>query len=106
MDLSDPQKDEDAGAAIGEPQASGMRPQASLSSSTQARPTMSTSAPRIVSGFGAERCEDVDAQRRRLDREESSRAAVRRDDWQRGRARDFQDRDLDRGAGGPWHAGR
>ena len=67
---------------------------------------MSTSAPRIVSGFGSERCEDVDAQRRRLDREESSRAAVRRDDWQRGRARDFQDRDLDRGAGGPWHAGR
>ena len=143
VDLSDPQKDEDAGAAIGEPQASGMRPQASLSSSMQARPTMSTSAPRIVSGFGAERCEDVDAQRRRLDSEESSRAAtmstsaprivsgfgaercedvdaqrrrldreessrhaVRRDTGSAGRARDFQNRDLDRGAGGAWHAGR
>jgi hypothetical protein len=68
--------------------------------------TMSTSAPRIVSGFGAERCEDVDAQRRRLDREESSRHAVRRDTGSAGRARDFQNRDLDRGAGGAWHAGR
>ena len=42
-------------------------------------------ATRIVSGFGAERCDDVDAQRRRLDQEESARSVVRIDNWQRGR---------------------
>jgi hypothetical protein len=45
-----------------------------------------------VSGFGFERCEDIDVQRSRLDEEALSRAAVRRDAWERGRARDFQDR--------------
>ena len=45
-----------------------------------------------MSGFGAERCADVDVHRSRFDEEALSRAAVRRDAWQRGRARDFQDR--------------
>ena len=75
-------------------------------SSTQATPMRPAAATRIVSGFGAERCDDVDAQRRRLDQEESARSVVRIDNWQRGRVRDFQDRDIDRGLGGAWQAGR
>ena len=78
----------------------------SPASSTQATPTTPATATRIVSGFGAERCDDVDAQRRRLDQEESARSVVRIDNWQRGRVRDFQDRDIDRGLGGAWQAGR
>ena len=60
----------------------------------------------VVSGFGDERCEDVDAQRRTRDREALSRAATRSDEGQRGRARDILDRDLDRSAGSAWRAGR
>jgi len=65
----------------------------------------STRSARIVSGFGTERCEDVDVRRRQLDQDALQRASVRQEEWQRGRARDMQDRDLDRSAGGAWHAG-
>ena len=60
----------------------------------------------VVSGFGDERCADVDAQRQQLDQQALRRASARRDSGQRGRARDVQDRDLDRSSGGAWHAGR
>lgn len=63
-------------------------------------------APRVVSGFGDERVDDVFNMRQRLDADEQVRARQRREEGTRGRARDFANRDLDRSAGGPWQAGR
>ena len=62
--------------------------------------------PRIVSGFGRERIEDVASHGRRLDRETLARAASRRAEGSRGRMTGFDGEDLDRAAGGPWQAGR
>ena len=60
----------------------------------------------VVSGFGAERTEDVLGDRERRDRDAVTRARVRREDGVRGQARDFQGNDLDRSAGGAWSLGR
>lgn len=66
-------------------------------------------APRkqqVVSGFGGERCEDVVAPREQLDADMLQRAGKRREQGLRGRVLDLFDRDVDRCAGGAWHAGR
>ena len=85
----------------------GSAPLADPVSKSTARPARGpTTRHGIVSGFGAERSEDIVGDRRRLDAEAVVRGTRRRDNGERGRARDHQDSDLDRGAGGPWHAGR
>ena len=61
---------------------------------------------RIVSGFGAERVEDVAADQRRRIAEGAQRGDERRVTGARGRMTDHTGADLDRGAGGAWHAGR
>ena len=53
-----------------------------------------------------ERCENILADRRRLDEEALQRAAERREQGVRGRVRDVQNCDLNRSAGGAWQAGR
>ena len=63
-------------------------------------------APRIVTGFGSERIDDVRAHEARREAEALERHTHRADEGDRGRMRDAEDRDLDRGAGGPWQAGR
>jgi hypothetical protein len=60
---------------------------------------------RVVTGFGVERVEDVLAHERRREVEGVRRGSQRREAGERGRARDLENRDLDRGAGGPWQAG-
>jgi hypothetical protein len=60
---------------------------------------------RVVTGFGVERVEDVLAHERRREVEGVRRGSERREAGERGRARDLENRDLDRGAGGPWQAG-
>ena len=62
--------------------------------------------PRIVTGFGRERVEDVVAHAARLSKEEDQRARQRYEEGQRGRMRDWNDNDLDRSGGTAWHAGR
>ena len=61
---------------------------------------------RVVSGFGAERIEDVRAHGERVEAEALVRAARRREEGTRARATGFDGEDIDRGAGGAWHAGR
>ena len=66
----------------------------------------SSRRPRIVTGFGAERVEDVAADEARRWQEGAQRGSRRRDAGERGRAVDFHGNELDRSAGGAWHAGR
>ena len=79
---------------------------------TEVRGKASTSAQapargaRVVSGFGAERIEDVRAHGERVEAEALVRAARRREEGTRGRATGFDGEDIDRGTGGAWHAGR
>ena len=61
---------------------------------------------RIVSGFGAERVVDVAADERRRIAEGARRGDERRETGARGRMTDGTGADLDRSAGGAWHAGR
>lgn len=61
---------------------------------------------RIVTGFGAERVEDVAADERRRIAENARRGDERRETGTRGRVTDCTGADLDRSAGGAWHAGR
>ena len=61
---------------------------------------------RIVTGFGAERVEDVAADEARRLQEGAQRGSHRRDTGERGRATDLYGNALDRSAGGAWHAGR
>ena len=60
----------------------------------------------IVSGFGSERVDDVVADETRRIAEGARRGDKRRQDGTRGRMTDSTGADLDRGAGGKWHAGR
>ena len=76
------------------------------SSVPNASQRVSGARSRVVSGFGEERVEDVAGDEERRCREGILRAARRRESGERGRARDFQDRDLDRGCGGAWRLGR
>ena len=62
--------------------------------------------PRIVTGFGPERVDDVAAEERRRVAEGVRRGVARRDEGTRGRMTNFGGEDLDRGAGGPWQARR
>ena len=62
--------------------------------------------PRIVTGFGNERVDDVVADEARRVEGGVHRAARRREEGERGRMRDWDNNDLDRGAGGAWHTGR
>ena len=62
--------------------------------------------PRIVTGFGRERVDDVSAHEARVSRDENRRARQRCEEGQRGRMRDWGDNDLDRCEGGAWHAGK
>ena len=61
---------------------------------------------RIVSGFGEERVEDVVGLGARREEEALARHRMRAMEGARGRAVDFQGRDLDRGAGGAFSLGR
>ena len=63
-------------------------------------------AGRIVSGFGAERVDDVAADLRRSEADGAQRARQRREEGTRGRMTDASGRNLDRGSGGAWHTGR
>ena len=60
---------------------------------------------RIVTGFDR-RIDDVAAYEAHRTAEEGQRAAARRNEGTRGRMTGFGGEDLDRGAGGAWHAGR
>ena len=60
----------------------------------------------IVSGFGRERVEDVAADEARRIADGARRGDERRREGLRGRMVDRNGNDLDRGAGGAWHAGR
>ncbi len=60
----------------------------------------------IVSGFGDERVDDVAADEARRIAEGARRGDERRREGDRGRMVDRSGNDLDRGAGGAWHAGR
>ena len=60
---------------------------------------------RIVTGFDR-RIDDVAGDEARRSAEEAQRAAARRNAGTRGRMTGFSGEDLDRGAGGAWHAGR
>ena len=62
--------------------------------------------PRIVTGFGRERVDDVSAHEARISRDENQRAKQRYEGGLRGRMRDWDDNDLDRSEGGAWHAGK
>ena len=64
------------------------------------------SRPRIVTGFGEERVDDVAADEALRLEAGVRRAARRRDEGERGRVRDWDDNDLDRSTGAAWHAGR
>ena len=62
--------------------------------------------PRIVMGFGDERIDDVRAHDATMEADALDRHEHRVNEGDRGRMRDADGRDLDRGAGGAWHAGR
>ena len=83
---------------------------ASVSGRPKAMPCASRllghSRPRIVTGFGAERVEDVAAHEARRVDEGVRRAEHRRAEFERGRMRGLDDNDLDRSTGSAWHAGR
>ena len=64
------------------------------------------SAPRIVSGFGSERVENVASHERQRESEAMARASRRSAEGCRGRMTGFSGEDLDRAAGGPWQTGR
>ena len=61
---------------------------------------------RIVKGFGSECVEDVARDEERRIAQGVRRGDRRREQGTRGRMVDFSGADLDRGAGGAWHAGR
>ena len=63
-------------------------------------------APRIVSGFGSERVENVASHEQQRENEAMARASRRSAEGSRGRMTGFGGEDLDRAAGGPWQAGR
>ena len=60
---------------------------------------------RVVGGFGNERCEDVLADRARLDAEQHARQVHRVQEDERDRMTDLTGEDLDRSAGSAWKAG-
>ena len=59
-----------------------------------------------MTGFGAERIDDVAAHVCTVETEALQRAAGRSDEGTRGRMTGFDGQDLDRGAGGAWRIGR
>ena len=63
-------------------------------------------APRIVTRFGDERIDDVRVHDANMEADALHRHEHRVNEGDRGRMRDADNRDLDRSAGGPWHAGR
>ncbi len=85
-----------------------LRPAAAAVSSVSAETAVGgeSQRPRIVTGFGSERVEDVAADEARRVSEGVQRAGRRREDGSRGRMVDLQGRELDRGAGGAWQARR
>ena len=78
----------------------------SLMSSTDPSRLPVPNRPRIVIGFGSERIDDEVAGEARRVEGGVHRAARRREEGERGRMHDWDNNDLDRGAGGAWHAGR
>ena len=69
-------------------------------------PVAASGGARIVTGFGNDRVEDVAADERRRVADGAQRGSQRREDGTRGRMATFGGVDLDRSAGGAWHAGR
>ena len=57
-------------------------------------------------GFGNERIDDVRAYDANMEADALDRHEHRVNQCDRGRMRDADNRDLDRSAGGAWHAGR
>ncbi len=84
----------------------GARAMSFLHRQPESAPGPAVDRGRIVSGFGAERVDDVDAQRRTLDAQMAKTASARAKDGSRGRAVDMQGNDLDRGEGVGWRSGR
>ena len=79
---------------------------ASSSSDRAVMDTSLTTGPRIVTGFGHERVENVAEHERASLRRAIDVARARRDQATRGRTRDFDGDDLDRSHGGPWQLGK
>ena len=79
-----------------------------LASSSAASAKPRGGAPRIVTGFGAQRVEgsSLGEIEGRTDAEQCQRARERREQGGRGGARDLQGNELDRGAGAAWRAGK
>eukprot|EP00929_Paragymnodinium_shiwhaense_P059779 TRINITY_DN29917_c0_g1_i2.p1 TRINITY_DN29917_c0_g1~~TRINITY_DN29917_c0_g1_i2.p1 ORF type:complete len:1325 (+),score=323.59 TRINITY_DN29917_c0_g1_i2:71-4045(+) len=75
-------------------------------SPASAAAAVSPQRPRIVSGFGSERVDDVAADEARRMREGASRGDWRRQEGLRGRMIDMSGQDLDRAAGGAFSVGR
>ena len=69
-------------------------------------PMLQHKRPRIVTGFGSERVEDVAADEAKRVEAGARRGTQRRESGDRGRMRDINDNDLDRSAGAAWHAGK
>ena len=92
----------DAADAGAEAQAGAPRRSARVAARTEQQRFRS----RIVSGFGDGRVDDVAADEARRIAEGARRGDARRNEGTRGRMTDFSGADLDRGAGGAWHAGR
>ena len=83
-----------------------VRRSARVAARSEGAATAGAGGGRIVCGFGAERVVDVAADERRRVAEGARRGDERRETGTRGRLTDRTGADLDRGAGGAWHAGR
>jgi hypothetical protein len=89
-----------------QPLASGAVLPPALVQMQQQAPAVRANRALIVHGFGSERVDDVAADEAQRIADGLARGRRRVEDGTRGRARDFQNNDLDRGAGGAWHLGR
>ena len=71
-----------------------------------AAPRAPLGGPRIVTGVGLERVENVPADERRRNSEGARRGRRRSDEGTRGMMVGFEGQQLDRSAGVAWHVGR
>ena len=83
-----------------------VQPGALTASAAASRPQARSSRARIATGFGSEHCADWRAEESRREAAGVARGVGRREGGLRGRMTDMSGADLDRSAGGAWHAGR
>ena len=99
-----------AGEAAPAPASDSMHPGIAVEQGTGAAsvplPRAARGGPRIVTGFGEERVDDVVADERRRIDEGARRGRRRNQEGTRGRMVGFDGQELDRSAGSAWHAGR